>query len=60
MMPVAKSKNFRGSFRRLLGELRPERPLILAVLVLGVISVIFAIVGPEDPRQRDRTSSSRA
>ena len=46
-MPVTKSKDFRGSFRRLLGELRPERPLILAVLVLGVISVTLSIVGPK-------------
>jgi ATP-binding cassette subfamily B protein len=47
MMPAVKSKDFRGSFRRLHGELRPERPLLVAVLVLGVISVAFAIVGPK-------------
>jgi ATP-binding cassette subfamily B protein len=45
--PPAKSKDFRASFRRLLGELRPERPKIVAVLLLGVISVVFAVVGPK-------------
>ncbi|MGE5227326.1 MAG: ABC transporter transmembrane domain-containing protein, partial [Planctomycetaceae bacterium] len=46
-MPPAKTKDFRGSFRRLLRELRPERPWIVAVVVLGVISVAFAVVGPK-------------
>jgi ATP-binding cassette subfamily B protein len=45
--PAAKSKNFRASFRRLLRELLPERRLIIAVLVLAVGSVLFAIVGPK-------------
>ena len=45
--PAAKSKDFRGSFRRLLGELRPERLLLVAVLALGVISVVFAVIGPK-------------
>jgi ATP-binding cassette subfamily B multidrug efflux pump len=46
-MPAAKSKNFRGSFRRLLGELRPERRLIVAVMVLAIVSVVLAILGPK-------------
>ncbi len=46
-MPAAKSKDFKGSFRRLLGELRPERLLIATVLLLGVVSVFFAILGPK-------------
>lgn len=45
--PAAKSKDFRSSFRRLLGELRPERRLLVAVLVLGVISVVLAVIGPK-------------
>ena len=45
--PAAKSKNFKASFRRLLGELRPERPKVLFVLVLAVGSVFFAILGPK-------------
>ncbi len=47
MMPAAKSKDFRGSFRRLLRELRPEAPLIAFVVLLAVVSVAFAIAGPK-------------
>jgi ATP-binding cassette subfamily B protein len=47
MMPVQKSRNFRVSFRRLVGELHPERFKVAAVIVLGVISVFFAILGPK-------------
>jgi ATP-binding cassette subfamily B multidrug efflux pump len=47
MMPVSKPSNFRAGFRRLLGELRPERPLVLLVVLLAVISVTFAILGPK-------------
>jgi len=46
-MPAAKSKNFRGSFRRLLGELRPERRLIVLVVGHAFVSVVLAIVGPK-------------
>ncbi|MEI7745152.1 MAG: ABC transporter ATP-binding protein, partial [Chloroflexota bacterium] len=47
MMPTAKAANFKGSFRRLLGELRPERTNVGAVMVLGVVSVFLAILGPK-------------
>ena len=46
-MPAEKSKDFRGSFRRLIGELRPERPLVVGVVALGVVSVVLAILGPK-------------
>jgi len=46
-MPAEKSKDFRGSFRRLIGELRPERPLVVGVVGLGVVSVVLAILGPK-------------
>jgi ATP-binding cassette subfamily B multidrug efflux pump len=46
LQPTAKAKDFKGSFRRLVGLLRPERPLIILVIVLGVIGVTFGIVGP--------------
>jgi ATP-binding cassette, subfamily B, multidrug efflux pump len=46
-LPAQKSKNFRGSFRRLLGELAPERTGVIAVLVLAVVSVVLAIFGPK-------------
>ena len=45
--PAAKSTDFRKSFRRLLGELRPERGCILIVLALGVVSVVLAVIGPK-------------
>ena len=46
MMPTAKPVRFKQSFRRLLGELVPERRLIVVVLLLGVVSVFLAILGP--------------
>ncbi len=46
-MPAAKPKNFRESFRRLVGRLRPEAPLIALVIVLAVVSVSFAVIGPK-------------
>ncbi len=46
-MPAGKSKDFKGSFRRLMRELRPESRLIVVVLVLAVISVTLAIIGPK-------------
>jgi len=45
-MPVEKARDFGTSFRRLLGWLRPERARLVMVLVLGVASVAFTIVGP--------------
>ena len=45
-MPPAKTRDFRGSLRRLLGHLRPEAPLIALVVILAVVSVTFAILGP--------------
>ena len=47
MMPAQKSKDFRGSFRRLIQRLRPERTLIALVFVLAIISVAFAVIGPK-------------
>ena len=45
--PVAKPRNFRGSFRRLLGELAPERLLVVVVMAFAIVSVGFAIIGPK-------------
>ncbi|MCC2313211.1 ABC transporter ATP-binding protein/permease [Cellulomonas sp. zg-B12] len=46
-MPGQKSMDFRGSLRRLLTVLRPERARLLAVLVLGALSVAAAVAGPK-------------
>jgi ATP-binding cassette, subfamily B, multidrug efflux pump len=45
-MPAEKSMNFGPSARRLLGRLAPERIGVLAVVVLGVVSVSLSVVGP--------------
>jgi ATP-binding cassette subfamily B protein len=47
MMSGEKSKSFGPSFRRLLGELRPERWRILLVMGFAIISVAFAVIGPK-------------
>jgi ATP-binding cassette subfamily B multidrug efflux pump len=46
-MPAAKPRDFRGSFRRLIGTLRPEAPLIAGVILLAIVSVAFTVVGPK-------------
>ena len=46
MAPAARSKDFRGSFRRLLGRLRPEQTRLVLVLVLATVSVALTIIGP--------------
>lgn len=46
-MPTAKPLDFKGSLRRLLGELRPERGRLVAVVVLTVGSVAATVFGPK-------------
>ena len=45
--PVERSKDFRGTLRKLLARLRPERFVIGVVVVLGALSVAFSVVGPK-------------
>ncbi|GAA1978421.1 ABC transporter ATP-binding protein [Catenulispora subtropica] len=45
--PAAKSKDFKGSGRRLLGYLRPERPLLIASMVLAALGVGMTVWGPK-------------
>jgi ATP-binding cassette subfamily B protein len=45
--PTARAKDFRGTMRRLAGELRPERTLLILIIVLAVAGVAFAVVGPK-------------
>jgi ATP-binding cassette subfamily B protein len=47
MAPPERSKDFRGSARRLAGRLRAEGAKLLLVLILGIVSVGFAILGPK-------------
>ncbi len=46
-MPAEKTEDFRGSTRRLLGRLQPERGRTIAVLVLAVVSVSLSVLGPK-------------
>ena len=45
-MPTEKSLDFRGSSRRLLANMRPERLLIALTLALGAASVALSVLGP--------------
>ncbi|WP_296197888.1 ABC transporter ATP-binding protein [uncultured Microbacterium sp.] len=47
MAPGAKAQNFGPSAKRLLGTLRPDRALLVVVIVLGVISVALSVAGPK-------------
>jgi ATP-binding cassette subfamily B protein len=42
-----KAKDFMGSFKRLVGRLRPERRLIAIIILLAVISVTCTIAAPK-------------
>jgi ATP-binding cassette subfamily B protein len=44
--PTEKAKDFRGTLKRIVGMLRPERALISVVLLLAVVSVTLAVLGP--------------
>ncbi|MFG2821251.1 ABC transporter ATP-binding protein [Kitasatospora sp. NPDC048365] len=42
-----KSKDFKGSTKRMLGMLKTERPLLLGVLGLGTVAVGCQVIGPK-------------
>ncbi len=46
-LPPQKSKDFRGSLKRLFSQLRPEAPRLGAVFGLAVVSVVIQVVGPK-------------
>jgi len=46
-MPAEKSKDFGASTKRLLNRMREERIGFVAVLVLALVSVFFAVLGPK-------------
>ena len=45
--PAAKSKDFKGSGRRLLRQMGPERPLLIMTVVLAACSVTLSVLGPK-------------
>ena len=45
--PVERSKDFRGTLRKLLARLRSERLVLAVVVVLGSLSVAFSVIGPK-------------
>ncbi|MEK0317905.1 ABC transporter ATP-binding protein [Cohnella sp. 56] len=46
-MPVQKAKDFKGTFRRLIGYLRPFRFTLLIVFAAAIASTIFSILSPK-------------
>ncbi|HEY0117440.1 MAG TPA: ABC transporter ATP-binding protein [Cellulomonas sp.] len=46
-MPGEKPKDLKGSGKRLIGLLRPERAHLVWVFILGLLSVAAAVVGPK-------------
>ena len=45
--PVVRASDFKGSARRFLGLLRPERALIIVALAFGIASVALSVIGPK-------------
>ncbi|MCM3656119.1 ABC transporter ATP-binding protein/permease [Agromyces mediolanus] len=46
-MPAEKSMNFGPSAKRLVGRLAPERGPVVSVILLGIVSVVFSVLGPK-------------
>ncbi|MGV1037457.1 MAG: ABC transporter ATP-binding protein [Candidatus Nanopelagicales bacterium] len=46
-LPPEKARDFKGTARRMGQRLRPERLIIVIVLLLGITSVFFAVIGPK-------------
>lgn len=46
-LPPEKARDFKGTARRMGRRLRPERLIIVLVLLLGITSVFFAVIGPK-------------
>lgn len=46
-MPVQKAKDFKGTLRRLTGYVAPHRTAITIVVVAGVLSTVFSVLGPK-------------
>ncbi len=46
-LPPEKPRNFKATLNRLGRRLKPERLIIIIVLLLGITSVFFAVIGPK-------------
>ncbi len=46
-MPVEKAKDFKGTIKRLIGYLAPQKMRFFAVGILAVVSTVFSIFGPK-------------
>ena len=44
--PVQKSKDFKGTIKKLLAYIAPERIALVVVLIFAILSVCFNVVGP--------------
>ncbi|MGS0764383.1 ABC transporter ATP-binding protein [Syntrophomonas curvata] len=44
--PAEKAKDFKGTFKRLMGYLKPRRFRLLVVLLFAVLSTVFSIASP--------------
>lgn len=45
--PVEKAKDFKGTLRRLIGYLKPQKFRFLMVFIFAIASTIFTIIGPK-------------
>jgi len=45
--PVVKAKDFKGTLKRLLSYLKPQRTNFILVFIFAIISTVFTIVGPK-------------
>ena len=45
-LPAEKAMTFGPSAKRLVGRLRPERTMVVIVIVFGVLSVLLSVAGP--------------
>lgn len=45
--PVEKAKNFKGTLRRLLNYLKPQRTKFMMVFIFAILSTVFSILGPK-------------
>ena len=45
--PVEKAKNFKGTFFRLTGYLKPQKFKLIMIFLFAILSTVFSIVGPK-------------